>query len=70
MILLVSLDSYSRYFSNDIGDVIIEVLVCLRDFFLSFFPCFSRSPLSFFFIVNYVILFLELERVAHNICNL
>jgi len=50
MILLVSLDSYSRYFSNDIGDVIIGVLVCLQDFFSFFLSLFfSLSSLLFFY---------------------
>jgi hypothetical protein len=37
--------------------------------FLLFFPCFSLSPLSSLFILNYGSLFFKLKRVANVTCD-
>ena len=62
MTFLVSLDSFRWYISNDIGYVVIRVLVYLRSFFLTLF--FSICSL---FIINCVIL--EFEKVKDNTCE-
>jgi len=62
MTFLMSLDSFCRYLSNDIGCLVIRVLVYLRSFFLSLF--FSICSL---FIINCVIL--EFEKVKDDTCE-
>jgi hypothetical protein len=40
--------------------------VCLQGLFISFFPYFSLSPLTYFFIVKCISVFLILERVVDD----